>query len=215
MGLTTSRGTLAGLGLAAVLAASACTPFPAVLRSGSSTPTKAPAYASPYSTHLAKTHVVKAPAVTAYPWANDTTNGNDAYGLTKRQCVSYVAWYLNVHGTPFGLFTKGPKGIGIFANASGWDAAARAAGFAVSKTPLVGSVAQWHANESSEWTTPDSWGSMTAGSAGHVAIVTKVYPNGNVDLAQFNLNDARSFGQALDVRAPRYIYVPLSSPRVP
>ncbi len=30
-----------------------------------------------------------------YPWASDTTFGNDPYGLTKRQCVSYVAWYLS------------------------------------------------------------------------------------------------------------------------
>lgn len=230
-----SSGALVGLGLAAVLAASACTPLPAVLRADGSGATKTaktvpkttarsvpkakpanpmPTYASPYAIRRATPHVVRAPAITAYPWANDTTNGNDAYGLTKRQCVSYVGWYLNAHGTPFGLFTRGPKGLGIFSNASGWDAAARAAGFTVSRTPVVGSVAQWHANESSSWTTDTSWGSMTAGPAGHVAIVTKVYANGNVDVAQFNLNDARSFNRSLDVRAPRYIYVPLSSPIV-
>ena len=214
-------GALAGLSLAAVLSASACAPLPAVLRVGSSNarpiPKSAPlpAYSSPYATRVASPHVVPAPAITAYPWANDTTNGNDPYGLTKRQCVSYAAWYLNAHGTPFGHFTAGPAGTGVFGNASGWDAAARTAGFTVSTTPVVGSVAQWHAGEASHWTTPYSWGSMTAGSAGHVAIVTKVYPSGNVDLAQYNMSDARSFSRMLDVRALRYIYVPLSSPHVP
>ena len=54
---------------------------------------------------------------------------------------------------------------------------------------------------------------FTAGSAGHVAIVTKVYPNGNVDLAQYNLGGNRSYSTVLNFRAPRYIYVRYPPPR--
>jgi surface antigen len=217
-----TSGVLSALSLAAVLSASACSPAVVSAAGGGKTAAPAPApapmpkYSSPLAVRLATTHIVTAPALTAYPWAKDQTNGVDPYGMTMRQCVSYVAWYLNSHGTPFGRFTQGPKGIGTFGNAAGWDAAAVKAGFTVSTTPLVGSVAQWHANESIKWDTANGgWASMTAGSQGHVAIVTRVYPNGNVDLAQFNMGDARSFSTMTNVRAPRYIYVPLSSPRVP
>lgn len=220
-----ASGALAALSLAAVISASACAPVSAALGSGggssATAPKPAPAtpmptYSSPYATRVATTHVVKAPAITAYPWASDTTGSVDLYGLTRRQCVSFVAWYLNSHGTPFGYSTQGPKGIATFGNATTWDGSAAKAGFTVSTTPLVGSVAQWHANETSQWDTPNGgWGRMQAGSAGHVAIVTRVYPNGNVDLAQYNMGEARSFSTMTNVRAPRYIYVPLASPRVP
>ncbi len=214
-------GVLSALSLAAVISTSACSPVLVDAGGGKApAPTPAPApmpnYSSPTAVRLATTHIVTAPGLNAYPWANDQTNGVDPYGMTMRQCVSYAAWYLNAHGTPFGHFTRGPRGIGTFGNATGWDAAAVKAGFTVSTTPLVGSVAQWHANETVKWDTSNGgWASMTAGSQGHVAIVTRVYPNGNVDLAQFNMNDARSFSTMTNVRAPRYIYVPLSSPRVP
>jgi surface antigen len=173
-----------------------------------------PTYSSPWATRLATPHKVTIPAITAYPWASDSTGASDPYGLTKRQCVSYVAWYLNSHGTPFGYSTKGPRGVGTFANATTWAAAAAKAGFTVSPKPLVGSVAQWLSHETSRWAVTGGTMTFTAGDAGHVAIVTKVYSNGNVDLAQYNVGGSRKYSTVTNFRAPRYIYVPLASPRV-
>jgi surface antigen len=163
---------------------------------------------------IAKPHFALYPPNTAYPWIRDQTQGLDTYGMTKRQCVSFAAWYINMHGTPFGYMTKGPKGVGTFNNATVWDAAAFKAGFVVSTRPLVGSIAQWHAYETSTWLTPTYKGWMKAGWAGHVAIVTRVYWNGNVDIAQYNGPNPRGYSVAINVRAPRYIYVPLLAPRV-
>ncbi len=224
-----ARGAAAALGLAAVVVTSACSPLTtplkptggttgAVSSTPSATPISAapmPTYHSPWDVRVATPHTVVAPAITAYPWAADQTNGNDPYGMTKRQCVSYAAWYLNSHGTPFGYKTRGPKGVATFGNATTWDAAARVAGFTVSTRPVAGSIAQWHSYESSTWTYPGGWSSMSAGSAGHVAIVTAVNGDGTVNLAQFNMNGNRSYNAMSHVKAPRYIYVPLSSPRVP
>ena len=222
-----AHGALAALSLATVISASACTPAQVSVFAGTHSSTAAttgvkpattapmPVY-GPYDTHLATPHVVKAPAsLGAYPWANDQTGGNDPYGQTKRQCVSYAAWFINSHGTPFGYYTQGPKGVGVFTDASTWASAAQQAGFTVSTVPVVGSIAQWGANETSTWSTGGggySW--FTAGGDGHVAIVTGVYPNGNVNIAQYNMGDSRSFSTLNNVRAPRYIYIPLSSPHV-
>ena len=214
---------LTALSLAAVISASACQPVSTVLGSGGKGTTSSapvsnapmPTYSSPWATRLATPHNVKAPAITAYPWSGDRTGGPDPYGLTMRQCVSYVAWYLNSHGTPFGYSTKGPRGVGTFGNALTWDAAALRAGFTVSSRPLVGSVAQWRSNEVSTWTVPGGRYTLGAGSSGHVAVVTRVYADGNVDLAQYNLGGHRTFSVMSHARAPRYIYVPLASPRVP
>jgi surface antigen len=217
-------GALVALCLAAVLSASACQPATSAAQIGSGGTNSAPVsnapmptYSSPWVTRLATTHKVTPPALTAYPWSKDATQGVDPYGLTKRQCVSYVAWYLNSHGTPFGYNTKGPHGVAIFGNATTWNTAAAKAGFTVSSKPLVGSVAQWRANETIKWAVPGGTMTITAGGSGHVAIVTRVYTNGNVDLAQYNFgtNHVRAYVVSTNVRAPRYIYVPLASPRVP
>jgi surface antigen len=240
------KSLAAGLGLAAIVAASACTPLTTASNSGRSTgskpatvqhaptPTKsapttpAPAKSAsttpppatqsptqdPYATRVATPHAVtNAPALNAYPWATDETEQPDAYGFTRRQCVSYAAWYLNVHGTPFGYNTQGPKGTTVFGDASGWDAAAQRAGFTVSTTPVVGSIAQWHAYEYSSWVQGDYYYTFAAGSAGHVGVVTKVYADGSVDVAQYNTDNARSFSVS-HLSAPRYIYVPLANPHV-
>ncbi len=212
---------VASVGLAAMAVTSACTPVAAVTHAASKSTTKSaahtpmPRYSSPSQTRQASIHNVITPAISGYPWANDQTNGSDPYGMTMRQCVSFAAWYINAHGTPFGHFTKGPKGVGTFGDASTWDSAARTAGFTVSSRPLVGSIAQWHANEKYTVTSATGWFAITAGSAGHVAVVTKVYSDGSVDLAQYNLSFNRSFNALTKVKAPRYIYVPLASPSVP
>jgi surface antigen len=215
------RAALIALCMAAAVSVSACQPAATLAKvgaGGTGSPvasTPMPTYSSPSATRLATVHKVTAPALNAYPWANDQTNSSDPYGETKRQCVSYVAWYLNSHGTPFGYHTQGPRGTATFGNATTWDAAATKDGFTVSAKPLVGSVAQWHANEISTWTVPGGFRTMMAGGAGHVAVVTRVYTNGNVDLAQYNIGGTRAYSVMLNVRAPRYIYVPLASPNVP
>jgi surface antigen len=221
--------SMAATGILAIAVTSACAPIAAVTHSASKTTSAGakktnssttggsvmPTYSSPTQTRVATTHNVSAPGLTAYPWANDQSGGSDPYGLTMRQCVSYAAWYLNAHGTPFGYYTKGPRGVGTFGDASTWDAGAFAAGFTVSTRPLVGSIAQWHGYETSTTFTATGSSSITAGSQGHVAVVTRVYPDGAVDLAQYNLGFNRTFNTLTHVNAPRYIYVPLASPRVP
>ncbi len=231
------KGFVAGLGLAAVVTASACSPLAAMSKASGTTATKAPAVsttkprttpvkttpvkttpvkpapvdiATVYATRIAKPHAVtNAPALTSYPWAGDQSGQPDSYGLTRRQCVSYAAWYLNAHGTPFGYNTKGPKATAQFGNATDWDAAAIKAGFTVSKTPKVGAVAQWHSNEVSTWVSGNMYYTFQAGQVGHVGVVTKVYADGSVDVAQYNLGDARNF--SVDhMKAPRYIVVPIA-----
>jgi hypothetical protein len=133
------KGLVAGFGLAAVIAGSACSPLTTVTRAAehnSSTAAPAPKYVAPadpgtvYATRTAKPHsVANIPSLASYPWAADQSWKPDSYGLTRRQCVSYAAWYLNVHGTPFGYNTKGPNGKAVFGDATDWDAAARQAGF--------------------------------------------------------------------------------------
>jgi surface antigen len=227
-----ARAALATAGLAAIIATSACAPLATLTHAAAKTKPAStaaskqshpaasggsvmPTYTSPAQTRVALTHNVSLPALTAYPWAGDQTQDSDPYGMTKRQCVSYAAWYLNSHGTPFGHFTQGPRGVGTFGDASTWDAGAYAAGFTVSSVPVVGSIAQWHANERSTTITSSGSSTIIAGSQGHVAVVTRVYSDGAVDLAQYNFGFNRAYGTSSHVKAPRYIYVPLASPYVP
>ena len=205
---------LASLGLAALVATSACQPISAVNNAASGGSPSTATQTTPWTVRTATPHAVAAPALGAYPWAGDQTGGLDPYGMTKRQCVSYAAWYLNAHGTPFGYRTQGPKGIGTFGNASSWDSAAKQAGFTVSTKPVAGAIAQWHANESKTWTYPGGWSRMTAGPYGHVAVVTAVNPDGSVAIAQYNMGGTRSLSTMKHIYAPRYLYIPLNSPRV-
>ena len=216
-----AKASVAATGILAIALTSACAPLATVTHASSTAKSDTassgpmPTYSSPMQTRVATTHNVALPALTAYPWANDQSGGSDPYGMTMRQCVSYAAWYINAHGTPFGHYTKGPAGVGTFGDAGTWDSAAYAAGFTVSSRPLVGSIAQWHDNETSTTTTANGWSTITAGSQGHVAVVTRVYPDGLVDLAQYNLGFNRAFNTQTHVNAPRYIYIPLANPYVP
>ena len=77
----------------------------------------------------------------------------------------------------------------------------------MSRTPVVGSVAQWDANESSHWRIRGVRQSASAGRYGHVGIVTKVYRDGTVLIRQYNAGQpARSYS-ALRAKAPRYLYL--------
>jgi surface antigen len=142
-----------------------------------------------------------------YPWAHQANpDAPDPYGYAERQCVSYAAWWLNENGVKFSIRTRGPRGIGDFLDADTWPAAAAYAGWATSKTPRVGSIAEWNANESSHWTIGRTHYTMTAGSDGHVAVVVALRSNGLVEMAMYNGNGNRTYS-LIDGVAPRYIYI--------
>ncbi len=138
--------------------------------------------------------------LTAYRDANgdklryDKSSGRhgDQWGMGYGQCVSFVAWkiYESHGGTQ--RPTQVPATGGWFPsdglklspvrawwkNAGEWNTTAAQAGFKVDHTPHVGAVAQW----------------VTGGDngyfpVGHVAYVTKVYPDGSIDIVGYNLRD--------------------------
>lgn len=135
-----------------------------------------------------------------YPWKSDTTNTNDSFGFTKRQCVSYAAWRLYKAGRRISNARQN------WGNAYHWDETARALGKRVTTTPRAGAIAQWNAYEKSPWYTSRGVGTMQAGKYGHVAWVAYVYGDGSVLVRQYNMNGTRSYSQ-MRVKAPRYLYL--------
>lgn len=126
-----------------------------------------------------------------YPWASTTADTWIGGWQYTRECDSFVAWkvYENDGGparpkstdmTPgdyktYSVDINGPPG-GIGPNAGDWASTAPALGIAVNGTPTVGSAAQWNNN-----------GDGGRFKVGHVALVTAVFPDGSVDIAQYNL----------------------------
>lgn len=120
--------------------------------------------------------------------------GKDSFATSwgyNRECVSYAAWELyRLNGgrqTPTGTgsgsipsdwSTYSINVDATYGNAGDWGSVAKANGIAVNNTPTVGSIA-W-------WTNGGNNGTFTVG---HVAVVTKVYSDGSVDLAQYNLRE--------------------------
>jgi putative cell wall-binding protein len=134
-----------------------------------------------------------------YPGATLTPDAPDGDGWPARECTAYVVWWLDQHDVEIRAATLvGPAGSHTLGNAGGWDTAAKAVGWAITATPVVGAVAQWHDNE----TTSDS----TAGSSGHVGIVLGVNADGTALIAQYNFNTPFGFTE-LNLRAPRYLHV--------
>ena len=136
-----------------------------------------------------------------YPYRDAATNAIDRWGFNERQCTSFVAWQLALHGR---ILDNGAQGWG---SALTWDDAARRLGVTVSITPSVGAVAQWGAGESSAYYSPGSSsadGRFTASGYGHVAWVRSVYADGSVLVEQYNLGEGRSYS-VMHVRAPRFL----------
>lgn len=136
----------------------------------------------------------------------------DEYGFVAGECTSFAAWWLNRHGVPFGVVTVGPQGTGRFLNATTWDGAARSAGWQVGDRPVVGAVAHWRAGESSPRVRPDGAAArFVAGRPGHVAVVTKVYPDGTAQWVERGWGglDRVHVGRGT---APRYLYVGVTPP---
>ncbi|HEY0869138.1 MAG TPA: cell wall-binding repeat-containing protein, partial [Acidothermaceae bacterium] len=85
----------------------------------------------------------------SYPGASLTPDTPDGDGWPARECTAYVVWWLDQHDVEIHASTLiGPAGSHTLGNAGGWDAAAKAVGWAITATPVVGAVAQWHDNES-------------------------------------------------------------------
>jgi surface antigen len=144
-----------------------------------------------------------------YPYATQKNPGAiDRWGSTERQCTGYVVWALNTMGVRFGLLDRGRNGRTVgFMSARSWARAARRGGWTVSRTPVVGSVAQWNAHETSHWRIAGVREVATAGSDGHVAIVSKVFADGTVMLRQYNAGlPGRSYS-TMRAKAPRYLYI--------
>jgi surface antigen len=77
----------------------------------------------------------------------------------------------------------------------------------VSRKAVVGSIAQWHANETSRWRVGTMRHSATAGPDGHVGVVSKVFSDGTVLLRQYNADRPSRSYSVMRVKAPRYLYV--------
>lgn len=137
-----------------------------------------------------------------YPHRTATTNANDRWGFTERQCVSFVAWREAQAGRPMSNSAQ------RWGSALSWDEAAARLGVRISTRPVVGAIAQWNANERSAWyangsATPN--GAVQAGGYGHVAWVKSVYADGSALIEQYNMSGNRSYS-TMRVKAPRYLY---------
>jgi surface antigen len=114
--------------------------------------------------------------------------------------VSYAAWRLSETGHAIS------NDRDQWSSAANWDAAATRLGFIVDVRAAVGSIAQWHAGERSIVWSGGSAGVFTAGDYGHVAYVTAVYPDGSVQVAQYNATGNRAFS-SMHLRAPRFVHL--------
>lgn len=110
----------------------------------------------------------------------------DPWGLYKGQCVSYVAWRLNVSmghdpkkadgDWPFTMEKMGMAGQG---NASEWSAGLEGNGYKTDDEPKPGAVVWWDSNVG------------PTGDAGHVAVVEHVGKDdraGQVYVSQYNVS---------------------------
>ncbi|HEX9087851.1 MAG TPA: CHAP domain-containing protein [Arthrobacter sp.] len=125
----------------------------------------------------------------ACAWCSDVdADGNvDPWTLYKRECVSFVAWRMNVQmgwkeGQPY-PFTPSKLGLGGFGSAVEWKGNLAKAGFVTDSTPKVGAIAWWDAFV----TAP----STITGEAGHVAVVSAVNADGTISLEEYNFNPWR------------------------
>lgn len=137
-----------------------------------------------------------------YPWRTSTLNLSDHWGFTQRQCVSFVAWREAQAGHPV------DNALQRWGSALSWDSAAYRLGVRIGSRPIVGAIAQWNAGEHSPWWAGGSSvvnGTITAGPAGHVALVRSVNADGSAIVEQYNMSGTRSYS-TMRVRAPRYLY---------
>lgn len=133
-----------------------------------------------------------------YPYASWSMNVPDPWGFLTRQCTSYAAWKWNVVYGKRWLRGEGPPGTG---DAKNWATLlAPRNGYATGSNPQTGSIIVWPAGPG-------------IGQYGHVAIVERVYGNGNIDVSEYNFSPPMggkySYRTNINPRAwgnPTYIY---------
>lgn len=109
--------------------------------------------------------------------------GADAWGLYKRECVSFVAWRVNQQmgwkkGDASYPFTMAKMGMGGRGTARYWGEGLAKQGYVVDKNPTVGAVAWWKSNEKNQY--------YHVFAAGHVAVVLEVHDDDTVTVEQYN-----------------------------
>jgi surface antigen len=117
-----------------------------------------------------------------YPFKDAAIDIPDGWGTLTRECVSFVAWRMNVQmGWKPGQdypFTVPKLGVGLWGNAVGWKDTVGSI-YPMDHTPKVGAVAWWDAWYASP--------STTTVDSGHVAVVSGVHPeNGTIDIEEYN-----------------------------
>lgn len=97
--------------------------------------------------------------------------GVDPWSFYWGECVSFTAWKVRTT-SKYKDFTNNWTLNGRsahFGNAKEWEAAGRQVGLQVDETPAAGAIAV-----------------RRSGSAGHVAFVSAVHPDGKIDIAEYN-----------------------------
>lgn len=125
-------------------------------------------------------------------WCVGGPDAVDPWSLYKRECVSFVAWRMNVQmGWKEGEeypFTPAKLGLAGFGNAAEWKGNLAKAGYVTDNIPKPGAIAWFDAFI----TTP----SNITGEAGHVAIVAGVNGDGTINIEEYNMHpwayDART-----------------------
>ncbi|GAA4033920.1 hypothetical protein GCM10023063_17230 [Arthrobacter methylotrophus] len=118
-----------------------------------------------------------------YPFKDAMPDLNDPWGTLNRECVSFVAWRMNVQmGWKPGQdypFTVPKLGVGLWGDAVGWKDTVGSV-YPMNNTPKVGAVA-WFDKDLNR-----ANGQFTTGAAGHVAVVSAVNNDGTIDIEQYN-----------------------------
>jgi surface antigen len=120
-------------------------------------------------------------------WCSGGADAVDPWSLYKRECVSFVAWRMNVQmGWKEGEdypFTPAKLGIATLGSAFEWKDNLAKAGFVTDNTPKVGAIAWWDSFVTTK--------STITGESGHVAVVSGVNPDGTINLEEYNFNPWR------------------------
>lgn len=123
-----------------------------------------------------------------YPFKDAEIDVPDPWSLLTRECVSFVAWRLNVQmGWKEGQdypFTPAKVGTGLFGSAVDWQNTVGSK-FRMDHDPKVGAVAWWDANFTSPTNITGQWG--------HVAIVSAVKDNGTIDIEEYNFGSNHKY----------------------
>jgi surface antigen len=144
--------------------------------------------------------------VRGYPYANADPESVSPLGFNHRSDADYVAWIVSLSGVTFHSrrFTNdwdGGPSPGEWGEPGQWGAYAVRLGFTVDDQPSVGAVAEWTARDD-------------AREAGHVAVVTRVWPDGHIDVKEYDLASAsngytrHAYGERSGLNpADRYIHL--------